>query len=309
MKPNPDLAKTESLFWALISAPEGVRPGLDDLVRRGVASNGDLDAMIDAGATMTPADRLDVYANMYFFRLLDCLKEDFPKLLEALGAGRFHNLATDYLLACPSVHPSLRYVGARLPGFLARHGLGRECPILADLARLEWARADLFDAADAAPLTREHLATLPQDEAGDVHLKLVPACTLLTLDHDAPRLWHAMNDRSKTRAALDAAHTAQPGATGAEHGGPTCLHEGAAEAPALPESSPRRTLVRVWRQGFAVFHRPIGDDEAASLEAIRAGDPLGRIAQRLSAGRTERQATDLVGGLLQSWIDDGLLAV
>ena len=77
----------------------------------------------------------------------------------------------------------------------------------------------------------------------------------------------------------------------------------------MPESSPRRTRVRVWRQGFAVFHRPIGDDEAASLEAIRAGDPLGRIAQRLSAGRTERQATDLVGGLLQSWIDDGLLAV
>jgi hypothetical protein len=302
MKPNPGLENTESLFWSLITAPEGVRPGLDDLVRRGAASPGDLDAMIDAGAKMTPADRLDVYANMYFFRLLDCLKEDFPKLLEALGAGRFHNLATDYLLACPSAHPSLRYVGERLPAFLAGHALGRECPVLADLARLEWARADLFDAADAATLTREHLATLPQDEAGDVHLRLVPACTLLNLDHDAPRLWHAMNDRSKTRgAAHDESHAAG--------GGPTCLHEGDAEAPALPESSPRRTPVRVWRQGFAVFHRPIGDDEAASLEAIRAGDALGRIAQRLSAGRTERQATDLVGALLQSWIDDGLLAV
>ena len=302
MKPDPGLESTESLFWALITAPEGVRPGLDDLVRRGAASPGDLDAMIDAGEKMTPADRLDVYANMYFFRLLDCLKEDFPKLLEALGPGRFHNLVTDYLLAFPSEHPSLRYVGARLPDFLARHALGRECPILADLARLEWARADLFDAADAVPLTRERLATLPQDEAGDVHLKLVPACTLLSLDHDAPRLWHAMNDRSRARAAAgDEAKAAG--------GGPACLHEGGDEAPALPESSPRRTRVRVWRQGFAVFHRPIGDDEAASLEAIRAGDPLGRIAQRLSAGRTERQATDLVGGLLQSWIDDGLLSL
>ena len=303
MKPNPGLAGTESLFWALITAPEGARPGLDELVRRGAASPGDLDAMIDAGEKMTPADRLDVYANMYFFRLLDCLKEDFPKLLEALGPGRFHNLVTDYLLACPSAHPSLRYVGARLPGFLERHALGRESPILADLARLEWARADLFDAADAAPLTREHLAKLPQDEAGDIHLTLVPAFTLLSLEHDAPRLWHAMNDRSKTRAA------ARDETRHADEGGPACLHEGDAEAPALPESSPRRTRVRVWRQGFAVFHRPIGDDEAASLEAIRAGDPFGRIAQRLSAGRTERQATDLVGGLLQSWIDDGLLAV
>ena len=302
MNPNPGLEKTESLFWALITAPEGVRPGLDDLVRRGAAAPGDLDGMIDGGAKMTPADRLDIYANMYFFRLLDCLKEDFPKLLEALGPGRFHNLMTDYLLACPSAHPSLRHVGARLPGFLTEHALGRECPVLADLARLDWARADLFDAADAVPLTREHLASLPQDEAGDIQLKLVPALTLLTLAHDATRVWRAMNDRSKTRG-----EAARDGADGAG-AGPTCLHEGEADTPSLPESSPRRTRVRVWRQGFAVFHRPIGDDEASSLEAIRAGDSFGRIAQRLSAGRTERQATDLVGGLLQSWIDDGLLS-
>lgn len=301
MKPEPGLERTESLFWSLITAAEGVRPGLDDLVRRGAASPGDLDGMIDGGAKMTPADRLDIYANMYFFRLLDCLKEDFPKLLEALGPGRFHNLMTDYLLACPSAHPTLRYVGARLPGFLAGHALGRECPVLADLARLEWARADLFDAADAVPLTREHLASQPQDEAGDIHLKLVPALTLLTLEHDATRIWHAMNDRSKTRGATrDEAGTADAG--------PTCLHAGEDDAPPLPEAPPRRTRLRVWRQGFAVFHRPIGGDEAASLEAISAGDSFGRIAQRLSAGRTERQATDLVGGLLQSWIDDGLLS-
>jgi hypothetical protein len=297
MRPNPGLERTESLFWALVTAPEGVRPGLDELVRRGAAAPGDLDALIDGSAKMTPADRLDIYANMYFFRLLDCLKEDFPKLLEALGAGRFHNVITDYLLACPSAHPSLRYVGARLPEFLAAHSLGGESPVLADLARLEWARADLFDAADAAPMTREHLASMPQDEAGDVHLRLIPACTLLSLAHDAPRVWREMNERAKTRVAQEA-----------EHGGPTCLHEGTSDAPPLPETAPRRTRVRVWRQGFAVYHRPIGDDEAASLEAIRAGEPLGRIAQRLSAGRSERQATELVGGMLQSWLDDGLLS-
>jgi len=298
MKPEPGLEKTESLFWALVTAPEGVRPGLDELVRRGAAAPGDLDALIDDGANMTPADRLDIYANMYFFRLLDCLKEDFPKLHEALGPGRFHNLMTDYLLACPSRHPSLRYVGERLPQFLVRHPLGGESPALADLAGLEWARADLFDAADAAPLTREHLASLPQDEAGDIHLRLVPAFTMLVLDHDAPRLWGELNDRIKARAA----------AAAAAHDGPTCLHDAAADAPPLPEAAPRRTRVRVWRQGFAIFHRPIADDEASSLEAIRAGEPLGRVAQRLSAGRTEAQATDLVGRMLQSWLDDGLLS-
>lgn len=310
-KPQPDLARAEGLFWSLITAPEGVRPGLDALVRRGAAAPGDLDALIDGGPGMTPADRLDIYANMYFFRLLDCLKEDFPNLLEATGAARFHNLVTDYLLAWPSEHPSLRYVGRRLPDFLAAHALGRDCPALADLARLEWARADLFDAADCPALTREHLAALSPDEAGDIRLRLIPAATLLTLGHDAPRLWRALKDRSGARP--EHAARADSGGCGAEASaavaaGPTCAHESAADAPPLPESAQRRTRVRVWRQGFAVFHRPMSDDEAESLEAIRSGEPFGRIAQRLSAGRSEKQATELVGGMLQSWLEDGLLS-
>jgi hypothetical protein len=302
MSARAGLAGTQTLFWALITAPEGVRPGLDELVRSGDADPGDLDAMIEGSAALSPADRLDIYANMYFFRLLDCLKEDFPKLLEAVGEARFHNLATDYILACPSEHPSLRFVGARLPGFLAGHALGRECPALVDLARLEWTRADLFDTVDAAPLTRAHLAALPQDEAGDVRLRPVPAFALVSLDHDAPRLWREMKERAEARRESE--HTASL----AHEQAAACAHEQAAAAPPLPSLRPRRTHVRVWRQGFTVYHRAIDEDEAASLRALQQGDPLGVIAQRLSAGRAADQATALFGRMFQSWIDDGLLA-
>jgi hypothetical protein len=307
---RPGLAGTQDLFWALITAPEGVRPGLDDLVRRGLAGPGDLDAMIAPAGTMTPADRLDIYANMYFFRLLDCLKEDYPRLLEAIGAVRFHNLATDYLLECPSEHPSLRYVGARLPAFLRRHALGRECPALADLARLEWARADLFDAADAAPLTRAHLAALPQDEAGDVSLRLIPAFALLRLEHDAPRLWREMKDRDEAHKETSSVGAGAGCDDARDHAdaAPACVHARAAAAPPLPASGRRATDVRVWRKGIVVYHRGIDPDEAAALEAIATGEPLGRIAQRLAAGRAAEQATMRFGRMLQSWIDDALLA-
>jgi len=292
------LRDDQGLFWGLIAAPEGVRRGLETLVARGAARPDDLDALVVGDQRLSSFDRLDIYANMYFFRLLDCLKEDYPRLLEALGPARFHNLVTDYLLVHPSSHPSLRYVGTRLADCLAGHALERECPGLADLARLEWARADIFDAADARPLTRDDLAALPQDEAGDVRLALIPACRLLRLAHDAPRAWRELKERAERPDAGGDA-----GGTGA-----ACAHDDGDHALPLPRTARRPTGVRVWRHGFAVHHRSIDDDEIDSLEGLRAGDTLGVIAQRLSAGRPPERATARLGALLQGWIEDGLIA-
>ena len=299
----PRLHGDQTLFWGLIAAPEGVRAGLEEMVGRGTARPGDLDALIVGDERLSSFDRLDIYANMYFFRLLDCLKEDYPRLLAATGPARFHNLATDYLLAHPSSHPSLRFVGARLPEFLAGHALGRECPGLVDLARLEWARSDIFDAADARPLGRADLAALHQDETGDVRLALVPACRLLRLEHDAPRAW-----RELKASAGERSEGADARAAGAAEGeGPTCAHSAAEHVVPLPKIARRPTAVRVWRQGFAVHHKSIEAEEVDSLEALGAGDTLGAIAQRLSAGRSLERSTARLGALVQSWIEDGLI--
>ncbi|HEV8121716.1 MAG TPA: DNA-binding domain-containing protein, partial [Candidatus Polarisedimenticolia bacterium] len=260
------LDHTENLFWDLITAPEGVGPGLEELVRRGRAASGDLEAMIAGDARLPAADRLDIYANMYFFRLLDCLKEDYPRLLEAIGPDRFHNLATDYLLAYPSAHPSLRYLGARLPDFLEAHALGSEAECLVDLARLEWARADLFDAADAPLLTRDLLARLSEEQAAGLRLRLVPAFRLLRLDHDAPRLWRELRDRAASGTpagepvaggaesasehwAAGQANNARLGDESDARAPHAChVHDGERAAAPLPRQRRRLTAVRLWRR-------------------------------------------------------------
>ncbi|HKQ97788.1 MAG TPA: DNA-binding domain-containing protein [Candidatus Polarisedimenticolia bacterium] len=297
------LLPTQRLFWDLIAAPEGVLPGLEALVREGRAGTDDLDRMIVGDARLSASDRLDIYANMYFFRLLDALKEDYPRLLAALGAARFHNLITDYLLACPSRHPSLRYLGDRLPEFLARHPLERESAGLADLARLEWARADIFDAADAPVLTRADLAKLPPDDAGDLRVALVPAYRLLRLGHDAVSVWRALGSDSGTEAA----HAGNSNAARMEADGPTCAHHDADHLDPIPRFGDRPTAVRVWRQGFAVHHRSMDDEERDALLLLAEGATLGRVAQCLSAGLPVAEATARFGALLQRWLDDGLL--
>ncbi len=280
----PDLRRLQELFWALISAPEGVVPALDEMARRGGIDADGLDGIFKGDDRVPVARRLDIYANMYFFRLLDCLREDFPKTHATIGIDRFHDLVTDYLLRHPSEHPSLRYLGRRLPEFIATHPIVEEFPWLAGLACLEWARAEVFDAPDAKPLTREDLSGLPQDRAGDARFVLIPAFDLLRLEHDVVPLWRA----------LDEGASAEPTAVARRR---------LARPPAR-----RRTPVRVWRRDLVVYHASLEESEALCLEAVRAGEPLGRLCQQLAAGRGISRATQRIGRILQGWIDDGLLA-
>jgi hypothetical protein len=275
-----DLRRVQELFWRLITAPEGVRPAVEEMARGGPAAATPVDDLFVGDGALPAVERLDVYANMYFFRLLDCLGEDYPKTRAAIGGDRFHNLVTDYLLLHPSGNPSLRHLGRHLPGFIAAHSLATDRPWLADLARLEWARTEIFDAPDAAPLTREDLGRLPQDAAGEARFTFVPAFDLLRLEYDAARIWRALDG----------------------------LAEGE-EATAAAGAAPRKpTAVRVWRNDCVVYHKSLADEEARCLDLARQGEPLARLCQRLAAGQSLARATQRVGGMIQGWIDDGILA-
>jgi hypothetical protein len=149
----PELRVVQEEFWAAITAPEGAS-----------------------------SERLNVYANMYFYRLRDNLALDYPVLAAVLGADRFHNLITDYLLAHPSRDPNVRNVGRALPEFLAPGWL-------ADLAALEWARADVFDREDE-PILRD-LATHARAGFTRLTLRLVRAQARVAVQHDVESVWRA----------------------------------------------------------------------------------------------------------------------
>ena len=285
MSGAPSLRRTQEIFWRLITAPKGVHAGLREESAGGDLGTGEFDALFRGGdgrdqGGLPAAERLDIYANMYFYRLLDALKEDYPRLLEAIGAGRFHNLITDYLLRHPSKHPSLRFLGEALPAFAAAHPLASDYPWLHDLARLEWDRVEVFDAPDAASLGRDDLAGLPQERAGEARFALVPACRIRRYDYDVALLWRELKDAEASRS-----QTNEP-----------------------PRVSRRTTWLRIWRQNFVVYHRRIEEDEARALESLHGGAPLESICQQLAAGITIEKATGRIGLLMQAWIEDGLLA-
>jgi hypothetical protein len=131
---------------------------------------------------------------MYWARLIEALGENYPTVARVLGDERFNRLATRYLRANPSRHPSLRQLGRRFPEHLARHPL-RGLPQLSDVARLDRAVLDAFDAPDATPLTIGDLKDLPPEQWPALRFRLTPGVHLLRFDHDV--LAHAASAKRR----------------------------------------------------------------------------------------------------------------
>jgi hypothetical protein len=284
-----DLRSLQSLFWRLIAAPEGVRAEAEALAHAGAIASSELTFLVNPGTAMSAVERLDVYADMYFYRLRDALAEDFPKVAAWIGPPRFHNLVTDYLLAHPSTSFSLRDLGCALPDFLVAYALTREYPGVADLARLEWARLDVFDETDAEPLTRDDL--LANAEQG---MTLVPALRLLRVGGAIPGLWKR----------LEAEDDALPDAGS--------MLESAGR---MPKSAGARASlgICVWRRGFAIFHRSLPADEEACLRLLASRPAtvaeVGECLLELQPGeRSETRAAERLAALLATWTRDGLLS-
>jgi len=249
----------------------GTKRALSPLLAAFVAPSGRLGA----------AERVDIYAGMYHARLRAALAEDFPRVAAILGDDGFASLCRAYLAAYPSRHPSLRHLGHRLPTFLARcaePGAGLfdpgALPYLADLARLEWARLEVFDAPDAAALGREQLVELDPDAWAALVLRLVPAVAVVETSWPLHEIWQAAGET----------------ATGS------------------PSFEPRSTVLRVWRDGFTVFHAAMDETERLALRAVIAREPFGVLCESLSSLVPPESAPGEAAGLVLRWIEDGLLA-
>jgi hypothetical protein len=270
------LADTQRRLWRLVTAPEGVRAALAEA---GDPAAAGLEGWLVSDARLPAALRLEIYANAYFGRIHGVMADDFGALAAAVGGAAFHDLVTAYLCVHPPERPSLRHVGERLADFLedaaAAEPFRRRWPWAADLARLEIALADAFDAADAPPLAREDLAALPPERWAERVLSLHPAARLLELDPAAPALRRRFEDD---------------------------------ETPEPPDGARPPVPVLVWRLRERVQFRAPEPEEAELLRAVGTSAAFGALCETLAARHGAEAAPARAAAWLATWIDAGLLA-
>ena len=131
---------------------------------------------------LTSFERLQIYNQQYWWRLIGAFQEDFRGLRAVLGEKKFDRLALAYLQSYPSRSWSLRNLGSKIVSFLEDHPdlTKPHTALVIDVARVEWARVIAFDSADKPIIQPTQIAKLPADQ---LRLGLQPYVTLLALTH------------------------------------------------------------------------------------------------------------------------------
>ena len=276
---EPNLAPLQRRLWRLISDPEGVAAALASEAPRAPS----LSALLRGDRGLAPEDRLGVYAHAYFVRIQDALRSDFGALARALGPAAFHDLVKTYLLTHPPSHPSLRHAGRALEHFLETEPFAgifaRRCAYAADLARLEWALAEAFDADDAPVLARQDLAGLAPDAWSGLHLGTSPSLVVLSLRWPV----HGVRERFDREG-----------------------EEARWDAP--PALEPRDTHLRVWRREETVYYREIPALEAELLRKLKRGEDFGALCEGVAHVVGDEAAAARTVGCLEAWLSAGLLS-
>ena len=267
-------------FQAVITHPGGVARGAADAAAQELIrlNRGELEAVVRRSRNLTAEERLSIYANAYWARLLEVLADVFPVLRTALGEDVFEGFACEYLQRHPSQSYTLDHLGERFPQFLSatrpdREGGAEEVSwpdFLIDLAHLELTIAKVFDGPgnEGEPLlTADDLRALaPEDFAA---ARLVPAASLRLL---------------ACRYPVNAYYTA-------------VRHAAAGEEVPLPEPGEER--VAILRRDFVVRRYALTRPQHALLAAVLAGAPV--AAALAAAGAASELEDEALAAELQAW--------
>jgi hypothetical protein len=215
-----------------------------------------------------------VYRYAYGSRLVEAMRNDHELLHLYLGDEMFDEMGHAYVKARPSEHPNLRWFSQALPEFLKTAEPYCDHPVLSDLAALEKALNDAFDAAEAPVLELTAMAAFAPEAWPDLKFRPHPSAARLDLSTNAAAIWLALkNDETPPDAA-------------------------ALEAP---------SRVLIWRQDVTPMFRELPTEEAMMWDEAANGIPFGVLCEMLATYDDPDSAAARGAGYLHGWITSGIL--
>jgi hypothetical protein len=264
----PGLRELQRWFASVTTHPEGVLEG-----RFNPGRSQKLERLVTPGPQLSAIDRVQIYNDGYFARLVECLTDDYPALRYALGEETFSSLSRGYIETHPSRSRSLNAYGQRMPAF-CRERTEPWSGFAADLARLEWALVEVVHEPASQSLLPEALAAI--SPAGWQSARLLPSRGLRLLGFDYPvnDFFQAFRDE---------------------------------RAPELPGPAPTATVI--YRQGLALWRMGLQPRAALLLKDLISGVPLAvaiaTLEARNHAAGTGEDLARLLPQWLGSWVQSG----
>lgn len=251
-----ELRELQRLAFATIRRPLSRAGGTQRQWTDGRATSAVVSEFIKPNDRLTSLERIEIYNKQYWFRLLDCLHDDYPGLRAILGDEQFRRLRIAYLDRYPSTSFTLRNLGDRLVEFLNERPelIAVRRLMCLDMANFEWAQVVAFDGPALPPLVPDDL--LGRDP-GKLRLALQPYLTLLEMGFPLDDFVIAVKkqERSLRSEASNAIENEE--------------RETRARRIRLPRSG--KTFVCVHRHDNELYYKRLSAEEYAILCGLRDG--------------------------------------
>ena len=223
---------------------------------------------------LTPVERVGIYHSMYLLRMHDALEKDYEALKHFLGDQGFFHLIRDYVQVHPSRSYSLNRLGDHLPEFISTASEVKRRAFCHDLARLECAVAQVFDAPETKPLSTEQIAAVPAEAWEGARLKTIEAFRLMAFRYPVNAYLQTLRDDNH------------------DH----------------PKPRQKSEWIAIYRKDFAVWRLSLSR-EAYDLLADLAGGALLGEALETALRRGRRSLTaEALSGWFREWVSGGVFA-
>ena len=271
MAPELALGGLQRWMQSVIVHPGPIQEALASGDARALVPPERVGEVLPKSASLAGEQRIAIYQEMYLLRMAEALESDYPALAHFLGGPRWTALVRDYLLAHPSRSYTLNVLGRSLPGWLGEAADLPRRGFCQDLARLEWAVTEAFDAEETPRLTPQQLEAVSPAAWDEV--RLVPSAALRLVG----LRW---NVNEWLDSAKDDRH---------DH----------------PKPRRRDAWVVVFRQSYAVYRRELSHSAFRLLQDLASGRSVG---EALGAALRRRGAPgpEALSRWFREWARDGL---
>jgi hypothetical protein len=224
--------------------------------------------------TLTPEERLSIYHGMYPLRMRDALRSDYPGLEHFLGEEGFFGFVADYVRSFPSRSYTLNRLGDHVPEFIRRRKGLKHREFLLDLARLERAMSEAFDAEETPRLGEAEVQAVPAEAWTRARLVPVASLRLLELRYPANAYLDSLKDE--------------------EH-----RH---------PRPTRKDGWVAVYRRDYAVYRQDLTRAGFALLKDLAAGKALASALKAVGRRGGRPPGEDQLFRWFREWVGAGLFS-
>jgi len=227
---------------------------------------------IESTSGLSAEQRLSIYTSGYRLRLKEAISTDFNCLYSYLGDEMFDNLMDLYIDTYNSNHPSLRYYSQHMTELLKKNEPFSNYSELLEIAQIEEAFNDSFDAKNCEPISEDKILQITQQDWPNIQIYYHSSLNLLNLETNAFDIWKSLSEELTP-----------------------------------PKAQLQPCFWVIWRKGLISKYRSISEAEAQTIKSFQNGADFNSICE----GLTDYYDLELTAAkaieFLQGWINDKMV--